>query len=71
MEKRNAEKLIQYLDDAVERGLQLLDEEEVLEHIDYLKDRAKDYIGKNPIKSIGAGLLTGFLLGKIFSSEDD
>lgn len=59
-----------HLDEALERGRQLLDEEDLPQHFGELKERAEELIRQHPIKSITAGLLIGYIIGKVFKSED-
>lgn len=58
------------LDEAVDRGRKFVDNEELELRIEELKLRAELAIRKNPLKSVGVGLLAGFLLGKLLSSDD-
>lgn len=58
------------LDDALERGRQIVEDEELAERIDELKIQAEALIRKHPLKSVGIGLLAGYILGKLFSEED-
>lgn len=58
------------LDDALERGRQIVEDEELAERIDELKIRAEALIRKHPLKSVGVGLLAGYIIGKLFSEED-
>ncbi|MDZ7694558.1 MAG: hypothetical protein U5K69_26130 [Balneolaceae bacterium] len=58
------------LDAALDRGRKLVDDEELDLRIEEFKLRAELAIRKNPLKSVGAGLLVGFILGKILSSDD-
>ena len=58
------------LDDAVDRGRQIVEDDELEERIEELKLRAEAFVRKNPLKSLAGGLLAGFVLGKILSSDD-
>lgn len=58
------------LDEAVGRGRQMVEEEDLAERMDELQERAEFLIRKHPLKSMAASVFTGFLIGKIFSSED-
>jgi ElaB/YqjD/DUF883 family membrane-anchored ribosome-binding protein len=62
--------LNQELDDALDRGRQMVEDEVLAERIDELKYRAESLIRKHPVKSIAGGLLAGFLIGKLLSSDD-
>lgn len=58
------------LDDALERGKRIVEDDELAERIDELKTRAEDTIRKHPLKSIAAGIAAGYILGKLFRSDD-
>lgn len=58
------------LDDAMDRGREMVDDEELNLRLEELKLRAELAIRKNPLKSVGVGLLAGFVLGKLLSSDD-
>lgn len=58
------------LDEALEKGKKVVEDEEIAERIEELKSEAENLIRRHPLKSIAAGLLTGYILGKIFSSDD-
>lgn len=58
------------LDEALERGKRVVEDEELSERLDELKARAEGTIRKHPIKSVAIGLLAGYIVGKIFSSDE-
>lgn len=58
------------LDDALQRGRKIVEDEELAEQIEELKIRVEGLIRAHPLKSIGLGLLAGYIIGKIFSTED-
>lgn len=58
------------LDEALEKGRQVVKDEQLAERIEELKAQAESTIRKHPLKSIAVGLLTGYVLGKILSSDD-
>ena len=58
------------LDEALERGKKVVEDEELSERLDELKVRAESTIRKHPIKSVAIGLLAGYIAGKIFSSDE-
>lgn len=58
------------LDDALERGRKIVEDEELAKRIDDLKKRSETLIRKHPVKSVAGGLLLGFLIGKILSRDD-
>ncbi|MEP0005351.1 MAG: hypothetical protein ABJ387_13235 [Balneola sp.] len=59
------------LDLALERGKQLIEDEEVQQRIQDLKNVAEETVRKHPIKSIVVGLAVGFLVGKALSGDDE
>lgn len=59
------------LDNALEYSRQLVDDERVIERVEDVKFRTETYIRENPLKSLAIGLITGYVIGKLFSSEDD
>lgn len=58
------------LDNALERGRKIVEDEELSKRIDELKKRSETLIRKHPVKSVAGGLLIGFLIGKILSRDD-
>lgn len=70
MDEEILENLNSRLDDAINRGREAIDDDELAERVDELKRRAELMIRRHPIKSVAAGLLAGYLIGKIFSSDD-
>ncbi|HEX6982012.1 MAG TPA: hypothetical protein VF181_04565 [Balneolaceae bacterium] len=58
------------LDEAIERGRQMVDEDELAERIEELTQQAKFMIRRHPLKSVAAGLFAGYIIGKIFSSDE-
>lgn len=60
----------QRLDLAVEKGREILEDEEFQVRVDEVRNRAESTIRKHPIASVAAGLAIGFIAAKIFSSED-
>lgn len=70
MDEEILQNLNSRLDDALERGRKVVKDEELSERIDELKEQAEQTIRKHPLKSVAIGLLAGYIVGKIFSSED-
>lgn len=58
------------IDNALEYSRQLVEDERVIERVEDLKQQTETYIRKNPLKSVAIGLVTGYVLGKLFSTED-
>ena len=57
------------LDEALDRGRKIVEDEELAEQLDDLKRRSENLIRKHPLQSIGIGLLAGYILGKLFSGD--
>lgn len=68
------EEIIQHLnerlDSAIGRGREILEDEELQLRLEELKQRSESAIRKHPITSVVAGLAIGFVIAKIFTSED-
>ena len=58
------------LDDALERGRRIVENDELPEQIEHYRHRAETLIRKHPIKSVAAGLFAGYIIGKLLSSDD-
>ena len=70
MDEEILENLNEELDNALDRGRQMVDEDEVAERVEALKLRAENLIRKHPVKSVAGGLVIGYIVGKLLSSED-
>lgn len=70
MNEEILENLNEELDDAMDRGRRIIEEEELAKRIKDLKQRAEKIIRKHPVKSVAGGLLAGYILGKLLSSDD-
>ena len=70
MDEEILENLNEELDNALDRGRQMVDDEELAERVEELKLRAENIIRKHPVKSVAGGLLVGYVVGKLLSSED-
>lgn len=58
------------LDSAISKGRELLDDEDLQERLEELKDKTEGTIRKYPIGSVCIGLAVGFIAAKLFTSED-
>ena len=58
------------LDKAIEKGKQFVENEDLLEKAEELKSITETTIRKHPIRTVLIGVGVGYLLGKIFSSND-
>lgn len=70
MDDEILENLNEELDNALESGRRMVEDDEIAERIEELKHRAEALIRKHPVKSVAGGLLVGYLFGKILSSDD-
>ncbi len=70
MDEEIIENLNEELDDALERGRKLVEDEELAERFEELRQRAETLIRKHPVKSVAGGLLLGYIFGKLLSSDD-
>ena len=70
MNEEIIENLNQELDDALDRGRQMVEDEDLAVRLEELKQRAENLVRKHPAKSMAGGLLAGYLLGKLLSSDD-
>lgn len=70
MNEEILQNLNERLDSAIERGRVILEDEELQMRLDEIKNRTEGTIRRNPIKSVVLGLAVGFVVSKIFTSED-
>lgn len=70
MDEEILENLNKELDNALDHGRQIVENAELAKQIEELKLRAENLIRKHPLKSVAGGLLIGYVLGKLLSSED-
>lgn len=70
MDEEILQNLNRRLDNALDRGRKVVKDEQLSERLDELKDQAETTIRKHPLKSVAIGLLAGYIVGKIFSSEE-
>lgn len=61
----------QRLDKAIDKGRDIVTDDELLARIDDLKERAEALVREHPIKSVVIGFSIGFLLSRLFGSDDD
>jgi len=59
------------LDLALEKGKQLMEDEEIQQRLNDAKNIAEDTVRQHPIKSVIIGLAVGFLIGKALKRDDD
>lgn len=71
MNEEILENLNRRLDDALEHGRRLVENDELPQQVEELKKRAETVVRKHPLKSVAAGLFAGYVLGKLLSSDDE
>jgi len=59
------------IDLALEKGKQLMEDEELQQRIDDAKNIAEDTVRRHPVKSVIIGLAIGFLIGKALNRDED
>lgn len=70
MDEEILENLNEELDSALDRGRKMIEDEDLAKRIEELKLRAESLVRKHPVKSVAGGLLIGYILGKLMSSDD-
>lgn len=70
MNEEIIENLNDQLDNALERGKRIVEDDELADRVEIYKKKAEKTIKKHPLKSIAAGLAVGYILGKLFSADD-
>lgn len=70
MNEEILENINRRLDDALDRGRRMVENDELPQQVEELKNRAETLVRKHPIKSVAIGLFTGYILGRILSSDD-
>ncbi len=70
MNEEIIQNLNERLDRTIDRGRDMLADEQLQQQVAELKDRAENTIRKHPIKSVLAGLAIGILFGAIIGSDD-
>lgn len=70
MDEEILQNLNRRLDNALEKGRKVVEDEHFSERLDELKEQAEKTIRQHPLKSVAVGLLAGYIVGKIFSSDD-
>lgn len=70
MDEEILENLNEELDNALDRGRQMVEDDELAKRIEELKLRTENIIRKHPVKSVAGGLLIGYIFGTLLSSED-
>ncbi len=70
MNEEIIQNLNERLDRTIDKGRDILADEQLQQQIEELKTKAEATIREHPIKSVLAGLAVGILLGAIIGSDD-
>ncbi len=70
MNEEIIQNLNERLDRTIDRGRDILADEQLQQQVEELKNKAEATIRKHPIKSVLAGLAVGILFGAIIGSDD-
>lgn len=70
MNEEIIQNLNERLDIAIDRGREILENEELHLRLEELRENTESSIRKHPITSVAIGLAVGFIAAKIFTSED-
>lgn len=63
------DKLNKRLSELSESGLTIINDPELQEKILKIRAQVEELIRKNPVASLGAGLLLGYLIGRLFRRD--
>jgi|AntDeeMinimDraft_5_1070356.scaffolds.fasta_scaffold12950_3 ElaB/YqjD/DUF883 family membrane-anchored ribosome-binding protein len=58
------------IDEALDYSRQMVEDDEVIEKVEQLKNKVENYVREHPIQGLAFGLVSGYLIGKLLSSED-
>lgn len=70
MNEEIIQNLNERLDRAIDRGREIIEDEELHIRLEELRKQTENTIRKHPIKSVALGLAVGYIAAKIFTSED-
>lgn len=70
MNEEIIQNLNERLDSAIDRGREILQEEDLQVRLEALQKQSENTIRKHPIKSVAIGLAVGYIAAKIFTSGD-
>lgn len=66
MNEEIIQNLNERLDKAIEKGRALLQDEELQDKVDELRNKAESVIRENPVKAVLIGLAAGYIAARIF-----
>lgn len=70
MNEEIIQNLNERLDRTIDKGRSLLADEEIQVRLDEAKSKAEETIREHPVTSVLAGVAVGFLIAKMFRSDD-
>lgn len=70
MDEQILDSLNQKLDSIVQRSRGVLEEGELQDRVDDLRKQAEELVRKYPYRTLAAGIVAGFLLGRLLSDDD-
>lgn len=70
MNEEIIQNLNERLDRAIDKGKDILADEDFQQRVEEVKTQAEDSIREHPLLSVAAGLAVGFLLARLFRSGD-
>ncbi len=70
MNEEIIQNLNERLDRAIDKGRDIIADEEFQQRVEEVKVQAEDTIREHPLLSVAAGVAVGFILARIFSSDD-
>ncbi|MEQ9308817.1 MAG: hypothetical protein RLN90_05130 [Balneolaceae bacterium] len=70
MNEEIIQNLNERLDRAIDKGKGILADEDFQKRVEEAKSQAEETIREHPIISVAAGFAVGFLLARLFRSED-
>lgn len=71
MNEELLENLNRRLDEAITQSREVLADDDLRDRLQELKDKTESLVRKHPVGSIAVGLLAGFILGKLFSADEE
>ena len=70
MNEEIIQNLNERIDLALAKGKEIIEDEEFQQKLQELKNSAETTVRNHPVKSIAISLAIGFLIGKLFNSDD-
>lgn len=70
MNEEIIQNLNERLDRAIDKGRDILADEEFQKKVEEVKTQAENTIREHPIASVAAGFALGFIIARLFRSED-